>query len=58
MDKSITVEQVRVNLNVVSDYMKEIIMCGTFEKFTDNEKDYFNRMKILLDNTRLEKWTI
>lgn len=58
MDKSITITEVRDNLTQVSDSMRNICVGGTFKKFSDNEKDMFNRMKILLDNTILNDWVI
>ena len=36
--------------------MRDTVINGTFEKFTDEEKDRFNRMKILLDNTIYSDW--
>lgn len=58
MDESITVKEVRENLELVSLAMRKIVIHGTFEKFTDEEKDSFNRMKIILDNTRYSTWKI
>lgn len=58
MDKPITINNVIDNLEVVSSSMSSIYRSGTFEKFTDKEKDMFNRMKILLDNTIYTDWII
>ena len=58
MDKSvvITTDIAKANLKIVSNSMRDIVISGTFEKFNDEEKDSFNRMKMLLDNTIYSDW--